>query len=143
MATLRRPPVVGSQEDLRLPSSVWPGVELTCEQLTTARVEPAHTHLAPAYPVRHGWGGSHQRAARDGRDKTPHADTDPFSQAARRCCAESACCKHMFQVFHMFQKYVASVSYGCCKSGSGYCICYKCFYLDVLYVSHICYKCFI
>ena len=36
----------------------------------------------------------------------------------KRCCAESACCKHMFQVFHICQRYVASVSYGCCKSRS-------------------------
>ena len=47
---------------------------------------------------------------------------------ARSCCvvlrspaclpvfAESACCKRMFQ---MFQRYVASVSYRCCKSRSG------------------------
>ena len=28
--------------------------------------------------------------------------------------------KHMLEVF---QRYVASVSYGCCKSSSGYCIC--------------------
>ena len=32
------------------------------------------------------------------------------------------CFRCMFQVFHMFQRYVASVSYGCCKSGSGCCI---------------------
>ena len=81
-------------------------------------------------------------------------------QVARRCCAESAYCKHMFQVF---QRYVVSVSYGCCKSRSGCCICCKCFRdmlqgfvqtilcvsdiyckrfnLDVAYVSHICCKC--
>jgi hypothetical protein len=40
----------------------------------------------------------------------------------RRCYAESVCCKRMFQVFQMFQRYVASVLYGCCKSRSEYCI---------------------
>jgi hypothetical protein len=68
------------------------------------------------------------------------------------------CCKRMFQ---LFQRYVASVSYECCKSKLGCCICcngytcmlqvsvsnvssvfsYECcnwFYLDVAYVSHIC-----
>jgi hypothetical protein len=66
----------------------------------------------------------------------------------------------MFKVFQMFQKYVASVSDGCCKSISGCCICcngctrmlqrsvpdvssvfsdvcYKCVYLNIEYVSHI------
>jgi hypothetical protein len=32
----------------------------------------------------------------------------------------------MFQVFQMFHMYVASVSYGCCKSRSGCCICICC-----------------
>jgi hypothetical protein len=93
---------------------------------------------------------------------TPHVDEPPFSQATRRCCAESACCKHMFQLFFMFQKYAASVLYGCCKSRSGCCICcsgstrmlsasfpivssvfwrmLQVFYLDVAYVSHVCCK---
>jgi hypothetical protein len=31
----------------------------------------------------------------------------------------SACCKSVFQVFEMFQRYDASVAYGCCKSRSG------------------------
>jgi hypothetical protein len=36
---------------------------------------------------------------------------------------KNARCKCMFQVFQMFHKYVASVSYGCCKTRSGCCIC--------------------
>jgi hypothetical protein len=36
---------------------------------------------------------------------------------------KNACCKHMFQVFQMFQRYVTSISCGCCKSRSGCCIC--------------------
>jgi hypothetical protein len=79
---------------------------------------------------------------------------------------ESSCCKYMFLVFQMFQRYVVSLSDVCCKSRSGCCICCnsstrmlqrsvtnvsfvftdvccKCVYLDVAYVSHICYICFI
>jgi hypothetical protein len=57
------------------------------------------------------------------RIETPHANEDPFSQAARRCCAETACWKRLFQVFQMFQRYIASVLYRCCKSKLG---CYTC-----------------
>jgi hypothetical protein len=79
------------------------------------------------------------------------------------------CFKCMFQMFHLFQMYVASVSSRCCKSRSGCCIymhvagvCFKCFrcficmlqvfYPDVVYaamattcflgVSNVCCKCF-
>jgi hypothetical protein len=31
-----------------------------------------------------------------------HMPTSLHSQAARRCCAENTCCKHMFHVFQMF-----------------------------------------
>jgi hypothetical protein len=31
-----------------------------------------------------------------------HTSTSLHSQATRRCRAETACCKHMFQVFRMF-----------------------------------------
>jgi hypothetical protein len=31
-------------------------------------------------------------------------------------CAENACCKRMFQVFRLFQTYVAVVLDECCKS---------------------------
>jgi hypothetical protein len=47
------------------------------------------------------------------------------SKAASKCGTESACCKRMFQVFQMFQRYVASISYGCCKSRSRCCICFN------------------
>jgi hypothetical protein len=52
-----------------------------------------------------------------------HVPTSLHSQTARRYCSQSACCKHMFQVFQMFQRYVASVLYWCCKNRSGCCIC--------------------
>jgi hypothetical protein len=40
---------------------------------------------------------------------------------------ESVCCKRMFRVFQMFQRYVASISDGCCKNRSGCCIyCNSC-----------------
>ena len=107
-AALRRPPVVretavasttgtgrlvGGQDDLRLrlPSSQHPGVELARVQLTATQAEPAHAHLALAYPVRRGRGGTRPPAARDDQDRTPHADEDPFSQVARRYCAKTAC----------------------------------------------------
>jgi hypothetical protein len=47
-------------------------------------------------------------------------DEPPFVQAASRCYAKSACCNSMFQVFQM---YVASVVYQCCKNRLG---CYTC-----------------
>ena len=67
--------------------------------------------------------------------------------STRRCCAETICCKHLFQVFVMFHRDVASVLYRCCKSRSGCCtccncvssVCSKCFHL----FSDICCKCFI
>jgi hypothetical protein len=44
-------------------------------------------------------------------------DEPPFLSKQRVDVAlESACYRRLFQVFHMFQRYVASVSYGCCKS---------------------------
>ena len=76
--------------------------------------------------------------------------------------------KCMFQMFHLFQTYVASVLSRCCKSRSGCCIyvhvasvCFKCFtcfigmlqvfYIDVAKVDrdvahvamaiHVCFKC--
>ena len=67
--------------------------------------------------------------------------------------------KHIFQVFQMFNMYVTSVLYGCCKSRSRCCICCngcthilqasvlnvssvvccKCVYQDVAYIPHICF----
>jgi hypothetical protein len=85
-------------------------------------------------------------------------DEPRFAQIARRCYAESAYCKRMFQVFQVFHMHVASVSRGYCIYCHGYTrmlqvYCSKCFsffehmlqvfYLNVAYVSHICYKCFI
>jgi hypothetical protein len=74
-------------------------------------------------------------------------------------CAESACCKRVFQVLQMFQRYVASVSYVCCKNRSGCCNCFRwmlqafvqnvssisnvylqAFWSSVAYVSRICCK---
>ena len=65
-------------------------------------------------------------------------------------CAESTCCKLMFQVFQMFQRYVASVLYRCCKNRPGCCTCcngythmFQVYVLNVLSVSDVCCKCFI
>jgi hypothetical protein len=46
-----------------------------------------------------------------------------------------ACFKHMFQVFHLFQTYIANVSSECCKSRSGVA--------HVAMAIHACFKCFI
>jgi hypothetical protein len=90
----------------------------------------------------------------------------PFcSASSERRRVKNACCQHIFQVFQMFYMYVPNVSYECCKSRSGCCICYngctrtlqvsipnvhmfldvccKCVYVDIAYVLHICCKCFI
>jgi hypothetical protein len=50
-----------------------------------------------------------------------------FVQAATIDVAlQSACWKRMFQMFPIFQRYIASVSYECCKYRWGYCICCNC-----------------
>jgi hypothetical protein len=51
--------------------------------------------------------------------RTPHANKPPFSQQQGDVCAETACCKHLFKVSQIFQRYVASVSYGRCKNRLG------------------------
>ena len=48
-----------------------------------------------------------------------------------------ACCKHMFRVFQMFQRFVSS--HHLCFADA----CCKCVYLDVVDVSHIRCMCFI
>jgi hypothetical protein len=49
------------------------------------------------------------------------------------------CLKCMYKIFYLFRTYVASVSFGCCKSRCGCCI-----YMQVFQVfSYICYMCFI
>jgi hypothetical protein len=55
----------------------------------------------------------------------------------------------MFQVFQIFQRYVASVLHGCCKSRSGCYIRCKCFigmlqrlFQSVSSVSEVCCICF-
>jgi hypothetical protein len=87
-----------------------------------------------------------------------HTPISIHSETARKYYAKSACCKHMFQVFQMLQRYVANFLCGCCKSRLGCCTCcnsctrmlqvsvpnvfirvfydvsYKCVYLDVAYV---------
>jgi hypothetical protein len=44
------------------------------------------------------------------------------------------CFKCLFQMFHLFQTYVASILSGCCKSTSGCCI--------YMHVASICFKYF-
>jgi hypothetical protein len=66
----------------------------------------------------------------------------PAASSARKCYVESVCCKCMFEVFQMFQRYVASVSYGCCKSRSECCIYCKVFHMYVASVYSKCFICF-
>jgi hypothetical protein len=49
---------------------------------------------------------------------TPHAGEPPFRKQQVDVTLESACCKRLFQVLQMFQRYAVSVSYGCCKNRS-------------------------
>jgi hypothetical protein len=77
----------------------------------------------PAYPVRRGQGGTRPRAARDAQDRTPQLTRIHSPKQQGDVCAETACCKHLFQVFQIFQRYVASVLYQCSKSRSGRCTC--------------------
>jgi hypothetical protein len=49
------------------------------------------------------------------------------AHVAYKVIVSEACCKRMFRVFQMFQRNVASVSVGCCKSKSGrYTCCNGC-----------------
>jgi hypothetical protein len=90
-----------------------------------------------AYPVHRGWGGTCPHAAHDGRDRTPHVDEDPFSQAAMRCFALKL---HVLSVYFMcfkcFKRYIASVLIDVVKVNR-----------DVTHVamvfSSVCPKCFI
>ena len=54
--------------------------------------------------------------------------------AAHVVIAIHVCFKYMFQMFHLFQRNVASVLSRCCKSRSRCCI--------YMHVASICFKCF-
>jgi hypothetical protein len=51
------------------------------------------------------------------------------------------CFKCMFQMFHLFQTYVANVLFGCYKSRSRCCIyickCFRCFFIRILQMLHL------
>jgi hypothetical protein len=108
--------------------------------------------------------GAHTSAAGAGGARTPLAPT--LTARIDRPRSLPLCCKRMFQLLQMFQRYIASVSYRWSKSRSRYCIycndytcmlqasvlnvsfvfsdvCCKYFYLDAAYVSHICLKVFL
>jgi hypothetical protein len=64
----------------------------------------------------------------------------------RLVAQKNVCCKCIFQMFKMFQRYV---SYGCCKDRSECCTCCNVltrmlqeFVRNVLFVSDICCKCY-
>jgi hypothetical protein len=142
-------------------------------QLMAAQAELVHAHLAPAYPVRHGRGRTHTRAARDGRDRTPYNRRGSILSSSKKMFAlklyvASVCFKCfkyfrvmlqvfyidvvkvdrdvtrngvfkcIFQMFHLFQTYVASVSSECCICMHVASVCSKCFKC----VLSECCKCF-
>jgi hypothetical protein len=103
--------------------------------------------------------GTPTSAAGAGGARTPPAP-HPDSQN-RPASFSSPMLQTYVQLLQMFQRYVASISYRCCKNRSGYCICCngytrmfqasvlnvssvfsdvccKSFYLDIVYVSYIC-----
>jgi hypothetical protein len=51
-------------------------------------------------------------------------DEPPSSKQQGDIVLESVGCKHMFRVFQMFQRCVASVSHRCCKSRLRCCTCW-------------------
>jgi hypothetical protein len=69
-------------------------------------------------------------------------DEPPFVQAASRCYAESARCNSIFQVFQMFQRYVAKVDHDAAHVVMVIHICFKCVF-KMLSVSDEYCKCFI
>jgi hypothetical protein len=144
-----RPPLALISCSPRPPMLVSAGAEATQLAAAGGRARPRVAHRSPPVHIsrsaclaRRGWGETRPRAAHDSQpvmafstrvaSSAPPANSTPvnkipdeplFSQAAQRCCTEIACCKHMFQIFRMFQRYVASVRSGCCKNRSGCCIC--------------------
>jgi hypothetical protein len=124
-------------------------------RLTLPRRPPA-AHLPSAGGARHGqrsrpvlspplWGIAPARLMASSPPPLygieVHVDKPPFVQASSRCYVESACYTSMFQVFQMFQRYVANVVYQCCKSRSGCCTCCngytRMFQVYVLNVSYV------
>jgi hypothetical protein len=68
-------------------------------------------------------------------------DEPPFVQVTSNCYTESACCKSMFQVFQMFQRYVAEVDQDVAHVIMAIHVCFKCmfqmFYLFQTYVTSV------
>jgi hypothetical protein len=65
--------------------------------------------------------GAPTRAASAGGAHTPSTPT--LTAGIDRPHSLPLCCKYIFQLLQMFQRYVANVSYRCCKSRSENCIC--------------------
>jgi hypothetical protein len=134
----------------------------------TPRARPAARAPPPAQQRQQAPPAQREASDPGAEDLRPHLllqlrclDADSGSEEA--ALGYDAWCRCTFQ---MFQTYVTSFSYGCCKSGSGCCICCngctrmlqvsvpnvssifsdvccKCVYMDVTYLSHICCKRFI
>jgi hypothetical protein len=140
-------------------------------QLTTARAEPDHVHLAPAYPIRRGWGITHplQPATAEIELYTPTRIHSPKLQGdvALKLYVVIVCFKcfrGMLQVFYIdVVKVDRNIAHVAMVFSSVYpkCfICFRCtlqvFHLDVAkvdldvaytcmlqaYVSSVSYVCF-
>jgi hypothetical protein len=65
-----------------------------------------------------------------------HLDVAKLDLDVAFAIASHVYCKYMFEMFHLFQTYVASVSSRCCKSRSRCCICCN------GYIASVCSKMF-
>jgi hypothetical protein len=154
-------------------------LQAPCACSTSASAPPSPTTppcsvLRRAHAKRPGEGASLARP-RPGSGATSHATIlgyrlvgtgrPPLCAASYGRRVKNACYKRQFQVFQMFQRYVASFSYRCCKSRSRCCTCcngctrmlqapilnvssyvfthmMQVFYMDVAYVYNS-FKCFL
>jgi hypothetical protein len=101
-------PAPGSLCPIFGPVSVYPGKNENGREKTVYGCGRNGIHPVRFHPWHH-----HPRPPMAGTGRSPL-----YSVSHGR--VKNACCKLQFQVF---QRYVASVSDGCCKSGSGCCIC--------------------
>jgi hypothetical protein len=113
-AAHRRPPPHGTDSACaaRSPSELTPPVATALHPLAAPTAEVHVTNDLRTRNLR-GLRGIELRAGVELHKDELHSS---------KRCVESTCYKRMLRVF---QRYVASVLYGCCKSKSGCCICYN------------------
>jgi len=138
--------------DNRVPPRLFPNPQRRRDALSltpllmavgrTCRGASGHPRMSLGHP--RAWA-----EASGGRDPPLTTGAHPDGQNQPAQASLSLCCKCMFQVFQAFQRYVAIISYGCCKSRSRmfahvasvletYCNClFKMFHLFKSYVASI------